>query len=367
MNMNRLIGFILSLSILMVVPAWGATSQYGVRYVKEHLLYQDGDELNVLDIDLEWPEVVDGVDVAPLKVYLINRLFGIKGNDFDAAYAQFKGKYGQPVVQQFASLPDDRKLCNVELSLRMLGRKAGRFVSFEVHLTSKPGKASTHQAKDVTILLTFDLIDFRILQRDDLLRSSKMTRQYSSRNLMMPMVIDNEYFDLPICAAALIESKMLLLCQEKDEKDQKTLMNLLMTEEELGNYISRDAKSLLKSKKKAVATNEWQPRSEWQGEPVYSDVDERPAFILPGRQLAEYIQENLQKVNTPQDGKRHGTVTVQFVVDKTGQMQDICVVKPLAPTYDREAVHVVKSLPRWQPARKGGEEVNAFSFLEINF
>ena len=193
MKMTRLTMLILALLVLMVAPAWGSVSHYGVRYVKEHLLYHDGDELNVLDIDLEWPDVVDGVDVIPLKVFLIDKLFDVKGNDFDAAYAQFKNLYGQPVVQQFALLPDDRKLCNVELSLRLLGGMTGRYISLEVHKTCKPGKASSQKAKEMSGLVTFDLINLRIMGRDDLLKSSKMTRQVKSRNLLMPIYYDKTY------------------------------------------------------------------------------------------------------------------------------------------------------------------------------
>lgn len=53
--------FILGIIIILVSPIFAQSSSqaYSVFYQQDHVLYHSGDEMNVIDVDLEWPEFLD--------------------------------------------------------------------------------------------------------------------------------------------------------------------------------------------------------------------------------------------------------------------------------------------------------------------
>ena len=60
-------------------------------------------------------------------------------------------------------------------------------------------------------------------------------------------------------------------------------------------------------------------------------------------------------------------VIVQFIIDKTGQVGEVKVVRPISEELDAEAVRVVKNLPKFEPGRQDGEAVSVWYTLPINF
>jgi len=53
----------------------------------------------------------------------------------------------------------------------------------------------------------------------------------------------------------------------------------------------------------------------------------------------------------------HGTIRIQFSVDIDGSTGEILVKNGLHPVFDQEAERVVRSMPRWAPARSDGKAV----------
>lgn len=62
-----------------------------------------------------------------------------------------------------------------------------------------------------------------------------------------------------------------------------------------------------------------------------------------------------------------GRVVVQFVVTKTGTIGEVKVIRGKDPDLDKEAIRVVKSLPKFIPGKMNGEVVNVWYTLPINF
>jgi protein TonB len=94
---------------------------------------------------------------------------------------------------------------------------------------------------------------------------------------------------------------------------------------------------------------------------LYINVDKRAIFPGGHIKMAAFIKENL-KYPEDADGA-HGRVIVNFVVDKDGSISDIKVVRGVHPSLDAEAVRVVKLMPKWQPAERGGKPVRSrFNF-----
>ena len=59
---------------------------------------------------------------------------------------------------------------------------------------------------------------------------------------------------------------------------------------------------------------------------------------------------------------------MQFVVAKDGKISDVVVVRSGGdPSLDREAVRVIKSMPRWEPGKRRGKPIRVKYTAPVNF
>jgi protein TonB len=100
---------------------------------------------------------------------------------------------------------------------------------------------------------------------------------------------------------------------------------------------------------------------------VFTYVEQMPSFPGGESALMRYIAEHLRYPSAAQDQGIQGVVMLRFVVEGTGQFGDVQILKSLDPSCDREAIRVVKSLPRFVPGRQQGRPVNVWFQLPIRF
>ena len=98
---------------------------------------------------------------------------------------------------------------------------------------------------------------------------------------------------------------------------------------------------------------------------VYRSVAQMPRFPGGEAALMKYIDSHLQE---PQiEEKIVGNVILQFVVESDGSIGEAKVVRSLHPDYDKEALRVVKSLPKFTPGRQNGQAVAVWYTVPVNF
>ena len=95
------------------------------------------------------------------------------------------------------------------------------------------------------------------------------------------------------------------------------------------------------------------------------NVEQMPLFPGGEAALLKYIKENL-KYPQGQEGVE-GDVMVQFVVKKNGKVGKVKVVYSLGKDFDREAIRVIKSLPKFIPGRQNGKAVNVWCTRPVSF
>lgn len=101
---------------------------------------------------------------------------------------------------------------------------------------------------------------------------------------------------------------------------------------------------------------------------VYESVDKMPEFYNGGIDgLMGYLSENIKYPTIAQEKGIQGRVVVQFIVNKDGSIENAQVLKSVDPHLDREALRVVKSMPKWKPGEKEGKAVRVKYILPINF
>jgi TonB family protein len=100
---------------------------------------------------------------------------------------------------------------------------------------------------------------------------------------------------------------------------------------------------------------------------VFMTADKMPVFPGGEAALMEFIREGISYPPEAADRNAEGRVIVQFVVDKTGQVGDVKVVRSVDADLDREAVRVVQTLPAFTPAFRLGKPVSVWYTLPVNF
>ena len=107
--------------------------------------------------------------------------------------------------------------------------------------------------------------------------------------------------------------------------------------------------------------------TEPQSKKVYNSVEQMPEFPGGAAGLMRYLQENIKYPPEAAKNNIEGRVIVQFIIDETGQVGEIKVVRPISEELDAEAVRVVKNLPKFEPGRQDGEAVSVWYTLPIVF
>ncbi len=102
-------------------------------------------------------------------------------------------------------------------------------------------------------------------------------------------------------------------------------------------------------------------------EKVYTWVQVKPSF--PGGEEArlKWLRENLEYPQQAVADEIQGLVQVGFVVEKDGSITNVKVVQSAHSTLDREAVRLVKAMPKWIPGKQNGNTVRAYFTQPIRF
>jgi len=97
---------------------------------------------------------------------------------------------------------------------------------------------------------------------------------------------------------------------------------------------------------------------------VLQEADKKAQFPGGEKAMKIWLKENL---DYPKDAKRYGSVIVTFTVKKNGSLSDFKVQKGVNETLDIAAVEILRGMPKWEPAVKGGKKVNSLVQLPVKF
>lgn len=100
---------------------------------------------------------------------------------------------------------------------------------------------------------------------------------------------------------------------------------------------------------------------------VFEMVEQSPQFPGGQTELLKYIAEHMKYPTIAQENGTQGRVICQFVVGKDGQVRDVTVVRSLDPYCDKEAIRVIKTMPRWIPGKQNGKAVSVKYTVPIVF
>ncbi len=92
-------------------------------------------------------------------------------------------------------------------------------------------------------------------------------------------------------------------------------------------------------------------------EQVFDMVEQMPTFPGGTTELMKYIGEHLKYPPIAAENGTQGKVICRFVIGKDGQVRDVTIARSLDPYCDKEAIRVIKSMPKWIPGKQNGKAV----------
>ncbi len=100
---------------------------------------------------------------------------------------------------------------------------------------------------------------------------------------------------------------------------------------------------------------------------IFYIVETMPLF--PGGKLGlrKYIAKNTKYPTMAQESNIQGKVYVRFCVSETGSVSKASILRGVDPLLDKEALRVVRGLPKWTPGEQRGKKVSVWYTVPINF
>jgi protein TonB len=100
---------------------------------------------------------------------------------------------------------------------------------------------------------------------------------------------------------------------------------------------------------------------------IYVEVAPGLYYKWHSHNQKEYISDSLVYPRKAFRKKTEGIVLVQITVTETGEVTNISIVKSLTKETDKEAIRLIRSMPKWRPGRKFGKDVSWTILVPVEF
>jgi len=153
----------------------------------------------------------------------------------------------------------------------------------------------------------------------------------------------------------------------KEEQEMKSQEELQETNTAIGafNVEGNDETAGEVLKAKEVIAEPEPPKVEETK--VFDVVEQMPSF--PGGQgaLMSWLGSNIKYPVVAEEIGVQGRVVCTFVVERDGSITDVKVVRGVDPSLDKEAVRVLKAMPKWIPGKQNGSAVRVKYTVPVTF
>lgn len=102
---------------------------------------------------------------------------------------------------------------------------------------------------------------------------------------------------------------------------------------------------------------------------VASASAQNSAASFPGGIAAmnDFIAKNIIYPAAAMENGAEGTVTVTFIVKVDGTLDNFKIKRMIDPDLEKEAIRIVKKMPKWIPAQKDGAAVESPASVPVRF
>ena len=100
---------------------------------------------------------------------------------------------------------------------------------------------------------------------------------------------------------------------------------------------------------------------------IFQVVEEMPEFPGGMGECMKFLSKNINYPSISQENGVQGRVIVQFVVNTDGSIVEPVVMRGVDPYLDKEALRVIKMMPKWSPGKQRGKPVRVKYTVPVMF
>ena len=100
---------------------------------------------------------------------------------------------------------------------------------------------------------------------------------------------------------------------------------------------------------------------------MFVKAEVAPKFPGGDTELMNYIHNEMVYPEACIKEKKQGRTIISFVVEKDGSLSDYKILRHVHDDMDKEAIRIVKSMPKWTPAIKDGKYVRCKYTMPVTF
>lgn len=171
-------------------------------------------------------------------------------------------------------------------------------------------------------------------------------------------------------------TEIAIVDQPEKDKEVKSMDEIQENEAGIGNIDKEGVTDITKvenATKDIIAPPE-PPKVEPKPEPkkpepekVFEAVEQQAQFPGGPGALNSWLSKNLNYPELAQQNGVEGKVIVQFVVEKDGSISSPVIARGVDKDLDREAIRVVRKMPKWSPGKNNGVAVRSKFTLPVVF
>ncbi len=234
--------------------------------------------------------------------------------------------------------------------------------------------------------IIFGLITFGLMKANQYLEQRKLTNQGEQVEVLIdmsqeteepelenkriepqkPQVQEEEFLKtIKVTELQIVEDKNV-----NPEDEIVTVDEQIATDASAGHITNLDGstdKNIIQEAKGKVVVEESKPAEEQPTNQVFQAVEQMPQFPGGYEALTKYLSSHINYPPMACENNIQGKVIVQFIVDKTGKVGEVKVVRSVDKELDKEAVRVCMSLPKFVPGRQNGQAVSVWYTLPVTF
>lgn len=159
--------------------------------------------------------------------------------------------------------------------------------------------------------------------------------------------------------------------EHNTERDTEDILDYVMMEREL-EYIYNFTQELANSSQDFLfdSSEDRLDKEEFDDVVAYHDCDQRPMFLNspePAKFMEKWVYQYLKYPKNAVKNGIQGRVMVDFIVDKSGKVTNVRVVRGVDPELDAEAVRVISASPKWRPGKLKGQKVRTSVTVAVDF
>lgn len=150
-------------------------------------------------------------------------------------------------------------------------------------------------------------------------------------------------------------------------KPQKVVLELNIVEDDVELEDEFELEDFEASQDEEIEVIAMEEEEEEEAE-VFFIVEDMPTFQGGGLEsFRNYIQESITYPAIAMENGISGTVYVNFVVNKEGQITSIKIVRGAEIALDSEVIRALKAAPRWAPGKQRGKPVAVSMAIPVKF